>query len=61
MSCLCQDRFLDSLHAQHMEAHREIVAENGVDTNSIPAPDLCIVGDWLGPVGEGLATLRNIP
>lgn len=43
-----------------MEAHREILAQNGVDTDDIPAPDLCIVGDWLGPIGEGFATLRKM-
>lgn len=47
-----QDDFLDSVHAQNMEAHRDALAEVGIDTADIPAPDLCLVGVYLGEVGE---------
>lgn len=46
-----QDRFLDDLHAQNMESHRDLLLENGIDVDDIPAPDLCLVGEYLGPVG----------
>lgn len=46
-----QDRFLDDLHTQIMESHRDLLLENGVDPDDIPAPDLCLVGEYLGPVG----------
>ena len=48
---IIQDRFLDDLHTQLMESHRDLLLEKGVDTKDIPAPDLCFVGEFLGPVG----------
>ncbi|CAM9336613.1 unnamed protein product [Ascophyllum nodosum] len=44
-----QDRFLDDLHTQLMESHSDVLLENGVNTDDIPAPDLCLVGNYLGP------------
>ncbi len=49
---LSQDRFLDSLHSQNMESHKDVLAEVGIDVDDIEAPDLCVVGEYLGPTGE---------
>lgn len=49
--CL-QDDFLDSLHAQNMESHKHLLDEIGVDPANIPAPDLCLVGVFMGSIGE---------
>lgn len=46
-----QDNFLDALHAQNMESHKDALAEIGIDTAEIPAPNLCLVGVYLGEVG----------
>eukprot|EP00904_Undaria_pinnatifida_P010952 jgi/Undpi1/6988/HiC_scaffold_21.g09462.m1 len=45
-----QDNFLDALHAQNMESHRDALAEVGVDTDDIAAPDVCLVGVFIGSV-----------
>eukprot|EP00904_Undaria_pinnatifida_P005751 jgi/Undpi1/2305/HiC_scaffold_13.g05689.m1 len=45
-----QDNFLDALHAQSMEAHTAALAEVGIDTADIAAPDLCLVGVFIGSV-----------
>ena len=34
-----------------MESHREALAEVGIDTADIPAPDVCLVGVYIGSVG----------
>ena len=47
-----QDNFLDALHAQNMESHRDALAEVGVDTDDIAAPDVCLVGVFIGSVGD---------
>eukprot|EP00752_Nemacystus_decipiens_P011719 g10400.t1 len=57
-----QDRFLDSLHAQNMESHRDVLAEVGVDVDSIEAPNLCLVGEYLGPTaGVHLRRANQLP
>jgi len=35
-----------------MESHKEVLAEVGIDVDDIKAPDLCVVGEYLGPTGE---------
>lgn len=57
LSWFPQDLFLDSLHTQNMESHRDVLTKNGVDVDSIAPPDLSLVGDWLGTIGEPLAAL----
>lgn len=47
-----QDNFLDALHTQTMEAHLMVLAKIGVDTEDIPAPDMCLVGVYMGSFGE---------
>ena len=49
--CL-QDDFLDALHAQNMESHKDVLMENGVDTADILVPDLCLVGIYTGSTGD---------
>ncbi|CAM9598084.1 unnamed protein product, partial [Sphacelaria rigidula] len=57
-----QDRFMDSLHAQNMVSHKEALALVGVNTDDIPPPDLCIVGDFLGPTaGAHLRQTNTLP
>lgn len=55
-----QDDFLDSLHAQNMESHEYLLAEIGVDTADIPAPDLCLLGVFMGSIGEAYHE-SNVP
>lgn len=55
-----QDDFLDALHAQNMESHKHLLAEVGLDTADIPAPDLCLLGVFMGSIGEILYKY-NIP
>lgn len=43
---------MDSLHAQIMESHKEALALVGVNTDDVPPPDLCLVGEYLGTTGE---------
>lgn len=45
---------MDSLHAQNMESHKDVLAQVGVDVDDIKAPDLCLVGEYLGPTGESM-------
>eukprot|EP00904_Undaria_pinnatifida_P005743 jgi/Undpi1/2299/HiC_scaffold_13.g05683.m1 len=45
-----QDDFLDAVHAQNMESHRDALAEVGIDTDDIAAPDVCLVGVFIGSV-----------
>lgn len=35
-----------------MESHKDALAEIGVDAADIAAPDLCLVGAYLGEVGD---------
>ena len=49
---LFQDDFLDALFAQNMESHKEVLAKHGVDTADIAAPDLCLVGVYMGLTGD---------
>ncbi|CAM9322615.1 unnamed protein product [Scytosiphon promiscuus] len=57
-----QDRFLDSLHAQNMESHKDVLAEVGIDVGDITAPDLCLVGEYLGPTaGMHIRHANDLP
>ncbi|CAN0185945.1 unnamed protein product [Scytosiphon promiscuus] len=57
-----QDRFLDSLHAQNMESHKDVLATVGVDVDDIEAPDLCLVGEYLGPTaGVHIRHANDLP
>ena len=47
-----QDDFLDAVHDQTMESHKEPLAEVGVEIGDISPPDLCLVGVYLGEVGD---------
>ena len=49
---MLQDNFLDALHAQNMESHKDALAGVGIDTADIPAPDVCLVGFYIGSVGD---------
>lgn len=49
---MLQDNFLDALHAQNMESHKDALAGVGIDTADIPAPDVCLVGVYIGSVGD---------
>ena len=35
-----------------MESHKDVLAEVGIDVDHIKAPDLCVVGEYMGPTGE---------
>lgn len=52
LALFIQDDFLDALHAQNMESHKDALAAVGIDTADIQVPDLCLVGVYLGSVGE---------
>lgn len=38
-----------------MESHKDVLAEVGIDVDDIKAPDLCLVGEYLGPTGKSKA------